>query len=70
MKLRPTVVIVVNQWFIQIAFPTINLDNLDPQLEGLNVVGKATDAKLNTVLSNSFGFGGTNAAVVLKERNG
>jgi 3-oxoacyl-[acyl-carrier-protein] synthase II len=47
--------------------PTINLDNLDPDCAGLDIVtGKARSADIRHVLSNSFGFGGTNAALVFK----
>jgi 3-oxoacyl-[acyl-carrier-protein] synthase II len=48
--------------------PTINLENRDPAIpERLNIVSdKAKDHKINVVLSNTFGFGGHNASVVLK----
>lgn len=46
--------------------PTINLDRLDPTCEALNhVAHKAVEAKIRAALSNSFGFGGTNASLVL-----
>lgn len=41
-----------------------HIENLDPRAEGLPVVCTSRDAVLNTVMSNSFGFGGTNAALV------
>lgn len=44
--------------------PTINLDRLDPTCELNHVAHKAVEAKLRTALSNSFGFGGTNASLV------
>ena len=45
-----------------------NIDNLDEAAEGVNIVQKKqTDVTLNTVMSNSFGFGGTNATLVLKQ---
>ena len=47
--------------------PSINIDELDEQAVGLNIVTKATDAKLKTVMSNSFGFGGTNATLVMRK---
>ena len=49
-----------------IAPPTINLDNVD---EGCNldyVANEARDHKINAVLSNSFGFGGTNGTLIFK----
>jgi 3-oxoacyl-[acyl-carrier-protein] synthase I len=47
-----------------------NIDTLDPQAEGLPVVRESRDAPLRTVMSNSFGFGGTNATLVLRRWEG
>jgi 3-oxoacyl-[acyl-carrier-protein] synthase II len=49
-----------------IAPPTINLD--DPSVEtAIDLVPhKARNREINVVLSNSFGFGGTNASVVMR----
>lgn len=47
--------------------PNINFDNPDEYSEGLNITPKTVETEVNTVLSNSFGFGGTNAAIVLKK---
>jgi 3-oxoacyl-[acyl-carrier-protein] synthase-1 len=45
--------------------------NLDPEFEGVPIVRKRIDdAKMDTVLSNSFGFGGTNATLVFQRYNG
>jgi len=47
--------------------PTINLEKLDPDAEGVDVVrGSAREASLNAVMNNSFGFGGTNATLIFK----
>lgn len=51
----------------QIAPPTINLDNPDKGCEDVNLVAKvAQQRKIKTVLSNSFGFGGTNGTLIFK----
>jgi len=46
--------------------PSINIGELDEAAQGLNIVTETRDAVLNTVMSNSFGFGGTNATLVLQ----
>lgn len=47
-----------------------NIDNLDPAAEGLNIVrSPITSTKVQTALSNSFGFGGTNATLTLSTRH-
>ncbi|MBB3344680.1 beta-ketoacyl-ACP synthase I [Luteimonas sp. RC10] len=45
---------------------SINVDTLDPEAEGLPLVRESRPAQLRTVLSNSFGFGGTNASLALR----
>jgi len=53
----------------QLIPPTINLDHPDPECD-LDYVPKiARPARLNAVLSNSFGFGGTNAVLLMKRFN-
>lgn len=47
--------------------PSINIDNLDAAAEGMPIVREYRDAELNTVMSNSFGFGGTNATLVMRK---
>lgn len=47
--------------------PNINLENVDPAAETLNIPTKAVDAELNNILSNSFGFGGTNSALIISK---
>jgi 3-oxoacyl-[acyl-carrier-protein] synthase-1 len=47
-----------------------NIDTLDPAAEGLNIVRKTIEnVKIETALSNSFGFGGTNATLLLSTKN-
>jgi 3-oxoacyl-[acyl-carrier-protein] synthase-1 len=47
-----------------------NIDELDPAFADMPIVRKRTDAELNCVLSNSFGFGGTNATLVFRRHDG
>ena len=46
--------------------PNINFETPDEYSEPLNLTAKTVDTEVNTVLSNSFGFGGTNSALVVK----
>ena len=46
-----------------------HIENLDPAAEGMPIVRTSRDAQLTNVLSNSFGFGGTNASLVLRRWN-
>jgi len=46
---------------------SVNIDNLDPDAEGIPIVQKTTKKSLNRVMSNSFGFGGTNACLVFEK---
>ena len=50
--------------------PSINIETLDEQAQGLNIVTERQDKALTTVMSNSFGFGGTNACLVFQKYNG
>ena len=46
--------------------PNINFENADEYSKNLNIVSATQNKDLNVVLSNSFGFGGTNSAIVIK----
>ena len=47
-----------------------NIEELDPEVADANIIRKRIDnAKIDTVLSNSFGFGGTNACLVFQRMN-
>ena len=45
---------------------SINVETLDPEAEGTPVVKESKEAKIDLAMSNSFGFGGTNATLILK----
>lgn len=47
--------------------PNINLHNPDENAAKLNLVNKTIDKKIDVFLSNSFGFGGTNSALIVKK---
>jgi 3-oxoacyl-[acyl-carrier-protein] synthase-1 len=51
--------------------PSINIENLDPEAEGLPIVRRLEEnQQLNCVMSNSFGFGGTNASLIFSRFEG
>jgi len=50
----------------QVIPPTINLENQDPECDLDYTPKVARDARVRTVLSNSFGFGGTNGSLILR----
>jgi 3-oxoacyl-[acyl-carrier-protein] synthase II len=51
----------------QVVPPTINVENLDPEVDVDIVPNVARPAKLTSALSNSFGFGGHNSALLVKK---
>ncbi len=59
--------IMMNKGFIA---GSVNVETPDPELDGMPLVTATRDAQLTQVLSNSFGFGGTNASLVLRRWQG
>ena len=47
--------------------PNINFEHPDEYSEGLHIINTTTNKELKTILSNSFGFGGTNSALIIKK---
>jgi 3-oxoacyl-[acyl-carrier-protein] synthase-1 len=47
--------------------PNINFENPDEDSAQLNIIGKTLDKRIDTFLSNSFGFGGTNSSLIVKK---
>ena len=47
--------------------PNVNFEHPDEYSEKLNLATTTVETEVNTVLSNSFGFGGTNSALVLRK---
>jgi 3-oxoacyl-(acyl-carrier-protein) synthase len=51
----------------QVIHPTINLETADPNCDLDYVPQKCRKAKVQTILSNSFGFGSSNASLVFRQ---
>ena len=49
--------------------PNINFNSPDDELAELNIVSNTVEKKINTILSNSFGFGGTNSTLIISKYN-
>jgi len=47
--------------------PNINFENPDEYSQKLNIINKTIDKDINIILSNSFGFGGTNSSLIIKK---
>ena len=46
--------------------PNINFEKSEGSLSKINIIAKPIKKKLNTIMSNSFGFGGTNSNLIIK----
>ena len=57
-------IMMINEGFIA---PSINIDDLVDEATGLEINQETREQKLNSVMSNSFGFGGTNATLILSK---
>ena len=53
----------------QILIPSANIEELDDCCKDMNIVFKKQQADINYVMTNSFGFGGTNGSLILKKYN-
>ncbi len=60
-------VIAILSIYYAVALPTINLDNPDPECDLDYIRFKAREMEINYALTNSFGFGGTNACLLFKK---
>ena len=47
--------------------PSININELDPELPKINIVQQTRDHDMKAFMSNSFGFGGTNGSVIMRK---
>ncbi|CAL4866476.1 3-oxoacyl-[acyl-carrier-protein] synthase 1 [Asticcacaulis sp. MM231] len=51
------------------AAESANIDNLDPAFDGMPILRKRHDGPIGTIMSNSFGFGGTNGSIILSQED-
>lgn len=47
--------------------PSINIENLDPEIAPIKIAHEAVETEIKTAMSNSFGFGGTNGSVIFSK---
>ena len=59
--------IMMDQGFVA---PSVNIEELDPEAGNFPLVRETEEATLNCVMSNSFGFGGTNASLTFSRFEG
>ncbi|MFW6414715.1 MAG: beta-ketoacyl-[acyl-carrier-protein] synthase family protein [Thermodesulfobacteriota bacterium] len=61
--------LIVSLYMLQnnLIYPTLNLDNIGRDCEGLNHVTQKQDARIDTVLKNAFAFGGINSSIIVNK---